>query len=196
MDKFNSCQGNSKSTWKSINSILGRNKKSNTPISVQGSEDTKMCDAFNNYFTNIGTTLADTIENTEDYRTYMNPPTNYSMYLAPVTESEIENYINALKPTAAGIDDIPATILKAALPSILPVITFLIKLSFQTGIFPEKLKIAKVIPVQKSGDLTLLQNHRPVSVLPSLSKIFERAIAVRLTLYMETNSLFTKSVWI
>lgn len=115
------------------------------------------------------------------------------MYLSPVREREVENHINALQPTAAGIDDMPPKILKAAPSSILSVKTFLINLSFKSGIFPEKIKIAKVLPVFKDGDPTLVKNYRPVSVLTSISKIFERAITSRITNYLETNSILSNT---
>ena len=52
----------------------------------------------------------------------------------------------------------------------------IIKKSFNTGIFPTELKIARVIPLFKSGDTSLISNYRPVSVLPVQSKIFERLL--------------------
>ena len=58
-----------------------------------------------------------------------------------------------------------------------------------SGIFPDALKISKVIPLYKKGDELLLSNYRPIALLPSISKIFEKAILTQLTLYFEDNKM-------
>ena len=60
-----------------------------------------------------------------------------------------------------------------------------------TGIFPSKLKQSKVTPIFKAKDKELLSNYRLVSVLSSVSKIFEYAIADQLTEYLIDNNLFS-----
>ena len=52
-------------------------------------------------------------------------------------------------------------------------------LSLKTGIFPEKMKIAKVSPIFKKGDKSILSNYRPISVLPCFSNILERIMYSR-----------------
>ena len=59
-----------------------------------------------------------------------------------------------------------------------------------TGIFPEQLKISKVVPIYKANDQKLLTNYRPIALLPSLSKIFEYAILEQLSNYFLQNELF------
>ena len=54
-----------------------------------------------------------------------------------------------------------------------------------TGIFPDKLKIAKVIPLFKKGDKSIFSNYRPISLLPSISKLFEKVIYQQLYKYFE-----------
>ena len=54
---------------------------------------------------------------------------------------------------------------------------------FNTGIFPERLKLAKVIPVFKKGDSKLINNYRPISLLPVISKVLEKIIANQLSQY-------------
>ena len=61
---------------------------------------------------------------------------------------------------------------------------------FNTGIFPERLKLAKVIPVFKKGDSKLINNYRPISLLPVISKVLEKIIANQLSKYFEDNKLF------
>ena len=65
--------------------------------------------------------------------------------------------------------------------------------SLHTRIFPDKLKLAKVIPVFKKGDRTKLDNYRPISILPAISKIFERAIFNQLYIHFTHNNLFYES---
>ena len=59
-------------------------------------------------------------------------------------------------------------------PSITPIVTTIINQSLYTGIFPSKLKIAKVLPLFKKGDPHLFDNYRPISLLPVISKVFEK----------------------
>ena len=60
---------------------------------------------------------------------------------------------------------------------------------FQIGKFPDLLKISKVLPIYKKDDDSLFSNYRPISLLPSVSKYFERAIMIQLTEYLEDNKL-------
>ena len=58
-----------------------------------------------------------------------------------------------------------------------------------TGTFLDKLKIAKVIPIFKKGDPSLFENFRPISLLPAISKVLEKLIALQLSSYFEDNKL-------
>ena len=77
---------------------------------------------------------------------------------------------------------------KARGPLIKP-LTLLINQSLSTGIFPNKLKISQVKSLFKKGKVFLFSNHRPISLLPSLSKIYEHVVFEQLLNYMEGNSL-------
>src|SRR5436190_21444858 len=68
------------------------------------------------------------------------------------------------------------------------VLAHLVNSSFISGIFPEKLKISKIIPVFKKGEVLDKTNYRPISLLPAFSKIFEKAVHVRLYSYLETHN--------
>ena len=60
------------------------------------------------------------------------------------------------------------------------------------GIFPDSLKISKVIPICKKIDNTIFSNYRPISLLPSISKTFEKIILEQITTYLDTNNLIHK----
>ena len=89
-----------------------------------------------------------------------------------------------------GFDNISTIFLKQIAPTIIKPLTLLINQVFNTGIFPDRLKLAKVIPVFKKGDSKLINNYRPISLLPVISKVLEKLIANQLSQYFEDNKLF------
>ena len=85
---------------------------------------------------------------------------------------------------AAGIDNLKPHIVKKVLPFILRPLCHIFNLSLSTGTFPDKLKLAKVIPLFKKGNANTLSNYRPVSILPCFSKILERLMFNRLNTFL------------
>ena len=63
-------------------------------------------------------------------------------------------------------------------------ISMLINRSFEAGVFPSILKLVEIVPIFKSGDRKLTTNYRPISLLPVLSKLFERAMSSRIVDYL------------
>ena len=103
------------------------------------------------------------------------------MFCEPVLESELSLLINKLNSNkAAGPDNIGPKLLKAVGPVILSPLLHIFNLSFVTGVVPDRMKLAKVIPVFKKGDQSILQNYRPISLLPLFHKILEKLMASRL----------------
>ena len=90
-----------------------------------------------------------------------------------VTEMQIKSFIQGLKSkSSSGYDGISLKLLK----KLESVLTKLINQSLKTGIFPNKLKLGKVIPVHKKDDIHQMENYRPISLLPSISKVFEKVV--------------------
>lgn len=104
-----------------------------------------------------------------------------SVSLTPVTPNEIrENIMNIQNNVASGFDDLKAVPIKHVSDIISPILAVIVNRTFETGIFPDQLKIARICPVHKGGCEKELNNYRPISILPVLSKVFERAINTRL----------------
>ena len=61
-----------------------------------------------------------------------------------------------------------------------------------TGIFPDSFKKSKITPLFKKGDQSLLLNYRPISLLPTISKVFERILFDQMYTYFNTNSLLAE----
>ena len=107
-----------------------------------------------------------------------------------IDEDAINKIIYNLPPkSSSGCDGISTKLLKVIAPVIIKPLTLLINQVLITGTFPDKLKIAKVIPIFKKGDPSLFENYRPISLLPAISKVLEKIIALQLSSYFEKNKL-------
>ena len=145
-----------------------------------------ICEKFNDFFINVGPSLSKKIpvQNCSPDQ-YIKKKTIFSLYLEPVTEAEIRRLIMSLKSSAPGYDDIRSSILKMSLPFICTPLTYISNLSLQEGVFPDELKIANVIPLFKSDDPELFNNYRPMSLLCTVSKVFERIMYNRLLSFLD-----------
>jgi len=133
---------------------------------------------FYTYFSDIVLTFAERIPAPEKvYDHYMKHPiTNHSFFMSPTDPIEIARIIMSLKPkNSSGHDGISSKLPKTLNQSIcIPICTILNK-SLQTGDVLRGMNIAKVIPIHKSKDKTDMGNYRPISLLPSLSKLLENS---------------------
>ena len=111
-------------------------------------------------------------------------------FLEPVSPVEVEYYIKNLKNSQQNIDSISMPIFKEFHEIFSLIIADLINKCFETGIFPDSLKKAVVLPLYKKDDPDIMTNYRPISILPWLSKIIEKCIKSRLVHYFTRNNLF------
>ena len=108
--------------------------------------------------------------------------------------SDVYSYLTSLKLNkSVGLDKISNRFLKIAAPIISGHLTFIYNQCLCTGIIPDRLKSAKVIPLHKKGSMSDLNNFRPISVLSALVKPLEKHINTNLMKYFESNSLFHSS---
>ena len=194
---FELYKNNIKQTWSVIKNTLQKNVR--CPDSTKfvlnnhiiASLD-EIANEFNKYFVNIGKSLSDQIQSvttSEDYLLEHNKPDTIFNF-ASVNEVYIDNVINKLKNTSSyGYDNISNKHIKYARNLLTKPLTLLINQCLHTGIDPSQLKLSRVKPLHKAGDKTQFSNYRPISLLPSLSKIFERVIFDQLLAYFTNNSL-------
>ena len=188
-NKFESLKNNSAGTWRLIKQVMG-NKKSVNAFSAFKTKPQETAEEFNEFFSEIGSNLAGKIVSTSSFDKSLHGEFINSFALLPTTVNEVLNIVHDLNGNASpGYDELPVSTLKLCIHTIAPILSLLINSSFDHGYFPCELKKAKVTPIFKSGAADLVSNYRPISVLPSLSKVYEKAMHNRLYNYVCSNNI-------
>ena len=108
----------------------------------------------------------------------------------PITINELKDAFFPLKINkSAGYDEISFNVIKNYFSKLCDPFKYIFNLSFEKGIFPDRMKIAKVTPVFKGGNSAGLSNYRPISVLPCFSKILERLMYNRLYKHLRNSKI-------
>ena len=168
---------------------------------INGTETTDksfIAKSFCSYFSNVATMLKrksfflrDFIWSRPNGAHYLEQVSERFSFRA-VNETEIFKELKFLRrKKATGLDNFPPGLLKDVASVIVKPLAFVINLSLETGSVPAEWKVAKVIPLFKSGSSAEIDNYRPISILPILSKILEKMVYKQLIFYLESNSLLS-----
>ena len=156
-------------------------------------DNRNIADKCNSFFSNVGQKIAKYIQydGNKNYSYYLNKQIHSTFTFKNIDEIIVKKTINNL-PTknSCGYDDISSKVLKVIAPVIIKPLTLLINQVLNTGIFSDKLNIAKVIPIYKKGDPQLFENFRPISLLPTISKVLEKILHKQLSSYFDEFCLF------
>ena len=185
-------------SWKILKEVI--NKNNNVTMSNKFNinnevvtDNLRIAEGFNNFYVNVGLNLAKDIPIIDkDPTEYITKQYSHSLFLEPVVADEMKSIILNLKESSSGYDDVSAKIVKSISHIIIEPLTHSLNLSFSHGVFPNELKIAKVIPLYKSKDKMLFCNYRPVSILPLFSKIYERIMYNRIIKFITKNNILYK----
>lgn len=191
-DQFDKAKSNMKYTWDVINDLIGKKGKNspndnftmdNIPIKNEDISYT-----FNSFFVNVGPNLANKLDKPNvNFDSYLYEPATSSMFFNPTNPNEIIEITKSLKLSKSkGHDGISNFLLKQIIHSIASPLTHIFNLSINTGKCPDTLKIAKVNPIFKKDNPHEITNYRPISILPSISKILEKIIYKRVYKYLDT----------
>ena len=101
----------------------------------------------------------------------------------------MDAFVKVKTAKSFGVDSISSYFLKLALPFIENSLALLFNTSVETNQFLDKLKVARVTPIHKDGDRAEQSNYRPISVLPVISRLFEKLVSNQLYQYMKENGL-------
>lgn len=199
---------NKKKLWEIIKNVGGFSKvKDHSTCLVKSDNQLGSINEVNNFFVNIGRKLAEESCSLKDTDITVNEemknealkqgqllsPSN-SIVLLPADEDEVRILISGLKENCAmGLDQISSKIIKRYAQSLTRSITHICNLALTTGVFPKAFKTALIKPIYKGGDRSCVNNFRPISILPALSKILERVVNNRLVKFLESNNLLSSS---
>ena len=200
--RFENCKNDIKKTWSIIHEIIGHSKNYATRRKLEGlihngvlnSSSVEMAQIFSNFFGNIAQNIDNAIPiSNEDPVSYVCDNNLSSIFLTPVDIIECTKQINNLKNTSVGFHSISVRMLKEVKDYVAPIISSMINIAFSSGSFPNCLKTAYITPIHKKGDRNIATNFRPISVLPLLSKIFERCFEARLSNFLTNFDIISKN---
>ena len=217
-DQFAKYANDCKNTWKILNQVAGRRainrgtptkfkqimhgpkeeSKQNAPLELEFTSNCEIAEEFNSYFANVGPNLFQKIKynGNKTVESFLKSPTTNRLEFKLVSDQETLKLIETILPkTSSGYDNLSSKALKQFAPIIHPALRLIINQSLMTGIFPTKLKHAIVTPIYKgkNSDPQEFINYRPISLLPTLSKIIEKVVQSQLYQYMNDNNLITNS---
>ena len=112
----------------------------------------------------------------------------------PVTDVDILQLVAKVKPKKSkGHDELDMCLIKKSIPYIVVPLKHIFNISVLNGVFPDSMKIARVIPLFKSGKTKEFYNYRPILLLPQFSKILENIYHSRLMSFIDSNQILYKS---
>ena len=188
-------KGNMKESWKTINLLFNKRSKStnidllrdqNKTISNKG----EISQSMNSFFCSIGKELASNIEDGHDpliFCDYFLNSDAAKFAFKSIHAEQIREAIGKLKTSKSFGDDGISSYLKLAMPFIEDSLVYIFNTSLETSQFPDPWKIARVSPIFKDGDKTEKSNYRPISVLPVVSRLFEKLVFSQLYRYLNDN---------
>ena len=185
---FQEHMNNAKKSWTGINTILHRNSKTRMSDIFLNSNGNLFTDQktvskmFNNYFINVAGNLESKIPKPKTkFQDYLRNPNEHSIYLKETTPAEVNKLTCSLDANKApDLFGISVKIVKMGGYVMDNIISHLFNMSIDHGKFPSFLQNAKVIPCHKDDSRLEMSNYRPISLLPTISKIFEKLMYARL----------------
>ena len=199
-NKLSQVAGDSKKTWKVLNEVMGRGTSGHRVegllVADQMVNDHQIIsDSLNKHFAEVGQSISGNLPNSpSSFLNYMpNLTPENQFYLKPLDMTTLRDILSSLKSSAPGYDEIPLYLYASNFDLLGEVLLYLVNRSLTESVFPASLKIARVVPIHKKGSRSDAGNYRPVSVLPSLSKIIEKIVCLQLFEYFTVNKILTNS---
>ena len=199
-EKAAAAKNNVSKTWAIINEVIKRKKRKGSAITRMYDKEGNVvnnqngiANLLNCHFSTIGKNMAEKIpKEAGDPLRYIKHDVTALLHMTPTTPDEIMKLIDNLdEKKSAGSDGIPCHLIKLTKLVIAPLLANLFNACMYHSVFPDAFKIAEVIPLFKGGNMFILGNYRPISLLPLFGKLFEKVIATRLADFLDINNILT-----
>ena len=193
-------KGNMKESWQTVNQLLNKPSKSTNIDSLSDSSQTlsdkqKISDKMNEFFCSVGKKLAADIDVTPNPLLSGEFSINDGekiFNIREINEGDLQKAMAKMKiKKSFGNDNISGYFLKIAFAVISSSLLRIFNVSIETNTFPDTWKIARVTPIYKEGEKSEKSNYRPISVLPVISRLFEKIIFDQLYQYMNGSGLLS-----
>ena len=196
MTQINTAKRDPKNTWRLINELTSRKTSVNSNVKAIKQEGVTLTNSadiantFNNYFTTIGGNLANKIPCSDVNPISYISPVNSAFSFAEISLESVLETLKSINPNkATGPDNIPNKILKMAAEILSPSLSAIFNRSLSMGIYPDDWKMARVLPIFKSGDKDDIGNYRPISIISAFAKVFGRLVHDQFYTYLSSNQL-------
>ena len=186
-DKIMECAGDAKMLHSITNKLMIDQHTQQLP---HDDDDTHLANRFCDYFTQKIDIIRNSFTLTTETEEILSRDIKFDHFRSVFTD-EIRKIITAYNSKSCELDQIPTWLLKLCVSELLPLLTSIINTSFESGVFPTKLKQALIRPSLKKHNLDPeeLKNYRPVSNLHFISKIIEKIVAQQLKEHVSIHSL-------
>ncbi len=186
---FDNNPKNSKIAWKVINEITGKNANKNESL-----PNNLNCNDINRFFATLGSNAISNVPpDINDYETVF-PHISSTFVFDNATAHEVELTARSLPCTnSSGHDGFSGKLVTNIIDCISLPVSKIFNKSVHLGIVPQSLKIARVVPIFKSGDKTKLINYRPISIIPTFSKLFEKLMYNRMIKFIDKYNILSSS---
>ena len=153
-----------------------------------------MAESLNDFFVNIGSSVEAKIPKSQKlFSSFLCSANNKSIFLTPCTSTEILTIINNMKSSkSCGPNSISTNLLIEFSEMFVYPLVSIINLSLTHGVFPSLNKEADVCPIHKKDEQYRCENYRPISLLPNISKIFERVVYSHLDNFLNMSEIIYK----
>ena len=186
--KLKDAEGNVKKTWNLLNLVTNREIRKET-IEPENLNQEKV-DKYNKFFATVGTEIQKELH-FEPHEEQIAGLVGFKFM--SITPEVVIKLIDQIKPdVAVGNDNINAKLIKDAKHVIAPILARIMNIGYETCTFPDSMKTANIKAIHKKNSTEEIENYRPISILPTMSKIFERDALNQMMKFLVTNNKLSK----
>ncbi len=192
-------KNNPRKTWEIFNKVTGKPTKKNQINEIKNenvilTDNLDIANHFNSFFSTVGQKISSNINNVATKPlSYIQNMTAPNLVFDEIVPSHINDILKNISPKkSTDVDGISCFLLKFVKDEISLPLSHIFNISLKRGVYPDKFKMSRVVPIFKAGDSLSTDNYRPISLISSLGKILDKIVSIKLTNHLDINKLLYK----